>query len=152
MKILKAKPAEARKISLLRRKTLREINKNDYPPIFLKTLIENNSVKGVIKKMKKGNMFCAWEGDILIGTVEWEDNKVKGLYVKKSEIGKGIGAKLMDFIEDYIKSKGINKIRLYSTKYAFKFYKKRGYKLVKSGYWRMGKSKVRNRIMEKELK
>ncbi len=32
MEIRGARKRDARKISLLRRKTLREINKNDYPP------------------------------------------------------------------------------------------------------------------------
>ena len=152
MKIKKARIKDAKKISLLRRKTLREINKNDYPRVFLQFLIDKNSIQGVIKKMRKGDMFCAWDGKTLLGTVEWGDNKVKGLYIKKSELGKGIGNILMEFIEDYVCSKGIKKIRLYSTKHAFKFYKRRGYVLVNSKYWFFNKSRVRDRIMEKKLK
>ncbi len=60
--------------------------------------------------------------------------KIGGLFIKSSEIGKGIGTQLMDFIENYALSKRLKQVRLYSTKFAFNFYKNRGYKLVKSGY------------------
>lgn len=152
MKIRKATKKDARKISSLRRKTLREINKNDYPKVFHDTLINKNSSKEIIKKMKKGDMFCAWRGDALLGTIELRDDKISGLYIKTSEIGRGLGTKLMDFIEDYARSKKIKKVRLYSTKFAFNFYKKRGYHLLPSGYWKIGKESVKDKLMVKELK
>lgn len=152
MIIRKARKKDARKISILRRKTIRELNKNDYPKVFLQFLINENSTKGIIKKMKKRDMFCAWEGDILLGTVDLTGDKIGGLFIKSSAIGKGIGTKLMDFIENYARSKNIRQVRLYSTKFAFNFYKKRGYKLAKSGYWVIAKSKSKDRVMKKRLK
>lgn len=151
MEIRRARQEDARKISLLRRKTLKKKNTNDYPKIFLNFLIKENSTKGVISKMKKKEMFCAWQKNVLVGTVDLEGNKIGGLFVKDSEIGKGIGSRLMDFIEDYAHSKGINHVRLYSTKFAFNFYKKRGYTLGKSGHWIIGKEKVKDKVMEKKL-
>lgn len=151
IEIRRATQEDARKISLLRRKTLKEINKNDYPKIFLDYLINENSTKGIIDKMKKKEIFCAWKENVLIGTVDLERDKIGGLFVKISQLGKGIGTQLMDFIENYARSKGINKVRLYSTIFAVNFYKKRGYALVKSGYWIIGKSKFKDRVMRKEL-
>jgi hypothetical protein len=58
MEIRKATKKDARKISVLRRKTLREINKNDYPEVFLHVLIEGNSTKGIISKMTDRDVFC----------------------------------------------------------------------------------------------
>jgi len=151
MEIRKATKKDAKKISILRRKTLREINKNDYPSEHLQFLINENSAKGIINKMKDRDIFCMWEKDILLGTIELKGNKILGLFIKSSEIGKGVGTKLMDFIENYARSKKIKQVRLYSTKFAFNFYKKRGYRLTPSGYWVIGKSKVKDRVMAKEL-
>jgi len=152
MIIKKARKKDARKISILRRKTLRELNKNDYPKVFIQFLTNENSTQGIINKMKVGMMFCAWEGDTLLGTIELIGNKIKGLFIKTSEIEKGIGTQLMDFIENYAHSKKIKQVRLYSTKSALSFYKKRGYHLSPSGYWVLGKFKVKDRIMKKRLK
>lgn len=151
MIIKRARPKDARKISLLRRKTLKERNKNDYPKIFVDYLITNNSPKELINKMKTRDMFCGWEGDILIGTVDLERDKIGGLFVKNSKIGKGIGTQLMDFIENYARSKKIKKVRLYSTKFAYNFYKKRGYSMTDSRYWKIGRSKSKDRVMIKKL-
>ncbi len=142
---------KARKISILRRKTLRELNKNDYPKIFLQFLINENSIQGTINKMKDRDMFCVWECNTLLGTIDLKGNKIGWLFIKSSEIGKGIGIQLMDFIENYARSKKIKQVRLYSTKFALSFYKKRGYHLIPSGYWILGKSRVKDKIMIKKL-
>ena len=151
MIIKKARKKDARKISILRRKTLREKNKNDYPKVFIQFLINENSTQGIINKMRDREMFCAWEGNTLFGTVDLGGNKIGGLFIKSSEIGKGIGTQLMDFIENYARSKRIKQVRLYSTKFALRFYKKKGYHLRPSGYWVLGKSRVKDRIMKKRL-
>jgi len=151
MKIRIARKKDARKISILRRKTLKEINKNDYPEIFLQFLINENSMLGIINKMADRDMFCMWKGDTLLGTIELKGNKILGLFIKSSEGRKGIGTKLMDFIESYALSKKIKQVRLYSTRSAFNFYKKRGYRLTPSGYWVIGKSRVKDKVMMKKL-
>lgn len=63
MIIRKARKKDASKISILQRKTLSELNKNDYPKVFLQFLISENSPQGVIDKLRKRDMFCAWEGN-----------------------------------------------------------------------------------------
>jgi N-acetylglutamate synthase-like GNAT family acetyltransferase len=151
MRIRKATKKDARKISILRRKTLREINKNDYPEVFIQFLINENSTQGIINKMKDREMFCAWKGNTLLGTIDLAGNKIGGLFIKSSEIGKGLGVQLMDFIENYARSKKIKQVRLYSTKFAFNFYKKRGYHLMPSGYWVIGKSRSKDKVMIKKL-
>ncbi|MEA3329825.1 MAG: GNAT family N-acetyltransferase [Nanoarchaeota archaeon] len=151
MKIKRATKKDARKISILRRKTLKEINKNDYPQEHLQFLINENSTQEIINKMKERDIFCMWEKNILLGTIELKEDKVLGLFIKSAEIGKGIGIKFMDFIEDYARSKKIKQLRLYSTKFAFNFYKKRGYHLIPSGYWVIGKSKSKDKVMIKKL-
>ncbi len=151
MKIKKAIKKDARRISFLRRKTLWEINKNDYPKVFLDFLIKENSTAGIFEKLKDKEVFCLWEKDVLLGTIELKDEKISGLFIRNSKTGKGFGTTLMDFIESYAKIKKIKQLRLYSTKSAIPFYKKRGFKLIPSGYWVIGKSKCKDNVMVKKL-
>ncbi|MBM3234546.1 GNAT family N-acetyltransferase [Candidatus Pacearchaeota archaeon] len=151
MIIRKATRRDARKISLLRRKTLREINKNDYPKKMLDCLINRNSTKNILQIMRERAMFCAWQGRVLIGTVDLKGDKIGGLFIKGSEIGKGIGTQLMDFIEDYARKNKIKKVKLYSTNFAVKFYKKRGYKITSRPEWIIGNVKSKDTVMEKKL-
>ena len=58
MEIKKATIKDAVKISRLRRKTLKEINRKDYPPAPLQFLINENSKQGIINKMKDRDIFC----------------------------------------------------------------------------------------------
>ena len=52
-------------------------------------------------------------------------------YLKPSYIGKGIGKELIEFIEKEAKKNKIKELKLYPTKFAISFYKKRGYKITK---------------------
>lgn len=132
MKIRKAKPEDARKISILRRKTLRKINSNKYPLKIIDILIRKNSGKEVKEKMRKSDLFCAIENEKIIGTIDLEDNKIGGLYIHPDFIGKGIGNGLLEYIENHARKKGIKKLMLYSTLNAENFYRKQGYKLIKN--------------------
>ena len=86
MKIRKATRKDARKISLLRIRSIKNLNKEDYPASFLQFLINKNSVGEIIDKIKKKKMFCLWEGDNLLGTIDLEENKVGGLFIKSTNI------------------------------------------------------------------
>ena len=69
-------------------------------------------------------------------------------------MGKGYGAMLMHHVEDFARSRKIGKIILYSTKTAYPFYKKIGYKLVKQGkstYWTGPGFKSKDIFMQKRL-
>ena len=141
--IRKAKPKDARRISALRRQTLETVNKNDYPRPALEILKKNYSPKSILERMIAREMFVLTDNNRILGTVEFnpESGRVQGLYIDYRHMGKGYGAMLMHHVEDFARSqkpKKIKKIILYSTKTAYPFYKKIGYKLVKQGkpaYW-----------------
>ena len=86
--IRKATKKDARKISLLRRRTLRKINKNDYPKVFLQFLINENSTQVVVDKIMDRDVFCMWDGDVLLGTVELKGNKILGVIDPKRKCSK----------------------------------------------------------------
>jgi len=155
MEIRKATKKDARRISTLRRQTLEKINKHDYPKAALEILKENYSKKSILEKLKKKKVFVLVDKGRILGSIEFNPKigRVQGLYIDYKHLGKGYGFKLMEFIENYAKKKKIKKIILYSTKTAFPFYKKLGYKLVKSKrtFWEGPGFKVKDLFMEKRL-
>jgi len=155
VKIRKATPKDTRRISILRRQTLEKINKHDYPKPALEILKKNYSSKSILERMKRKKMFVLTIKSRIVGSVELnqETGRVQGLYVDYKHLGKGYGLKLMEFVEKYALANKINKIILYSTKTAYPFYKKLGYKLVKSKrtFWEGPGFKVKDLFMEKRL-
>jgi len=136
MKILKARKEDARKIAKMRKNTFEKILAKNYTRKVINYLNNQNNPSDFVKKMKEREMYCAWKDGELVGTVDLEGNKIGGVFVKHDLIGKGIGTKLMDFIENKARSKGIKNVKLYPTKFAVGFYKKRGYKTVKRFKWK----------------
>lgn len=110
-----------------------------------------NSSKMFNKKQMLMEIIKRFKQDYEIFFGYKEDNKLNGyvtlkpffpgykhcevywLAVRKSSQGKGIGTKLMKFIEDYAKRKGFRKVCVYTNKTmgkTRKFYEKSGYKLI----------------------
>jgi predicted N-acetyltransferase YhbS len=152
MKILKAKQSDARKISYLRRNTIKKVNSKDYKKTIINYLVKTSSPKEILKRINNRDMFCIWKNGVLLGTVDLKGNKIGGLYVKSNYIGKGIGKKLMEFIEEYAKKKGIRIVKLYPTITAYNFYVKLGYKRVKKTIWKTEDFKILIYELRKRLK
>ena len=152
MKIKKAKPENAEEISKLIKQTFKNIMSKDYPKKGHILFFNNkNTKKKVLEKIKKHNMFCINDKDKIIGTIYLDNDLIGGLYIKHDHIKKGIGTKLLKFIENYARKKGIKKVRLFSTKYGYPFYLKNNYKLVKKGFWNVNNLRAINYNMEKKL-
>ena len=152
--IRKAMPEDVKRISTLRRQTLEKINLHDYPKPALEILKKNYSPKSILERLKTKEMFVLVEKDKILGTIEFslKTGRVQGLYIDYKHLGKGYGSKLMRFIENYTRAKKIRRIILYSTKTAYPFYKKSGYKLIKGGFWEGPGFKVKDLLMEKQFK
>lgn len=152
MKIRRAKISDAPSLSRLRRGVFGKVKGERYSKKFVDLINKTNSPKGVIENIKSFDVFCLVKGERIIGTVGLKGNKIKGLYVRKSCARKGIGTRLMNFIENYAKKKNLKKLILYSEEKARDFYEKLGYKaLRKETSYEVGIKKV-NYIMEKRLR
>jgi predicted N-acetyltransferase YhbS len=148
LKVRKAKPGDARRIALLRKRTFEKVNRKNYTKEQIDSINKLNPPSRILEKMKKRTMFCLVdENDKLLGVVGLEGNRIGGLFVKHNYIGKGFGKKLLDFIEDYAKKKGHKKVILYSSVYAEPFYQKQGFKKI---YKR--KSKASSKLPIPEIK
>jgi N-acetylglutamate synthase-like GNAT family acetyltransferase len=152
MKIKKAKEKDAKEISRLIKNTFKNINAKDYTKKHILSFNGQNSPKKILDKMKERDVFCLLDNNKIIGTIDLEKNKIGGFFIHHNHINKGNGTLLLKFIENYAKKKKIKKVILCSTKYAYKFYLKNNYKLVKKGFWRINNLRFIKYKLEKKLK
>lgn len=151
MEIKRARLEDYLEIANLRKRTFEEINvrKGHYTDKQIETLNKLNPPEKILEKMKKRDLFCLIENEKILGVVGLEGNKIGGLFVKHNYTGRGVGKKLLEFIENHAREKGIVKIEFDSTEYAKDFYLKAGYTCIKK---KVGKLGISNYEMVKELK
>jgi amino-acid N-acetyltransferase len=103
-----------------------------------------NSFSAAIELLKKNNLptedinpgtqlFVVEEGDEVIATVaveyDYNDALLRSLSVSEDKRSSGIGAELVDFIEDYVSKQGVRTIYILATT-AANFFSRRGYTLI----------------------
>jgi len=152
MKIIKAKTENAEEIAKLRKDTFKNINAKDYTKEHIISFNKENTLKKTLERTKNRDMFCLLdENNKILGVIDLKNNKIGGFFIHHKHIKKGYGRKLLNFIENYARKKGIRKVILYSTKYGYPFYLKNNYKLIKKGFWVVNNLRVRNYLMEKKF-
>jgi putative acetyltransferase len=147
----KAKLSDAKELSEIRRGVFGNITGENYNKKLIAILSEDYSPEKLKKKIKKYPTFCLIKGKEIIGSVSLQGSEVKGVFVKSSHVRKGIGTKLMDFIENYARKKGLKKLHLWSAEKAKGFYEKLGYALVKKVKKNYKGARNVNYVMEKPL-
>ena len=151
MKIRKARVVDIPPISKLILNTIQELNAKDYRKRKLEIEKKQHTIGELKKEIKEKPFFILIDKDKIVGVIKLDlkENRLDRLFLNPQYIGKGFGKKLIIYVENYAKKKGIKKILLYPTDYALEFYKKTGYKITKEciGY---GGYPVYE--MEKELK
>ena len=152
MKIRKATPKDAKEISQLIRSTIEKVNIKDYTKRQVTALVKKNNVEHVLKKIKEREIFCLTDKGKILGSISLAENKIGGLFVRYDCLRKGIGEKLLNFIENYAKHKRIKELKLFSTKTAYKFYLGHGYKFKKRCFMLIGGQKLYALEMRKRLK
>lgn len=148
IRIRRFEQKDARKVSCLIRKTLREVNSKDYPQNVIQFMCENYSPKRIVKKSSNRLMYVAVEDERILGTVSLKDNVILALFVSPKFHGKGIGTELMNYVESAARKRGYRCVSLPSSVTAFEFYRKLGYKKVRDEY---SPQYGRAIIMEKSL-
>ena len=103
-----------------------------------------NSFSAAIELLKNNNLptedinpgtqlFVVEEGDNVIATVaveyDYNDALLRSLSVSEEKRSSGIGAELVDFIEDYVRKQGVRTIYILTTT-AAGFFSRRGYTLI----------------------
>lgn len=131
MKIRKAKKRDLKKVAEIFRT---EFNKEPYNGNWSKEKafkkIREYNKRSLISIAEISNKIV---GFIIYSKYLWSDGfraEVKEIVISSKFQGKGIGTKLMLYVEDFYKKRGIKKILLMTHKKskAFKIYKKGGFK------------------------
>ena len=153
MKIVKAKPEQAQEISELAQEVVNEVLKptGDYNDFQIGEWLKRTAVQVVEEKIETREVFVGIVGDKIVGTIALHKGKILGFYVKKDLQGKGIGGKMLRFIEEYAFEKGLSKIELTSTPIAEEFYLKRGYKNIGKVKVKLGEAIMEETKMVKTL-
>jgi GNAT superfamily N-acetyltransferase len=131
MRIRKFRKEDAKEVSNIIRRCLREVVSKDYPKKAIVGLCDFFTPALLIKNSKNRHLFVAVEKDKIIGTASLKDNTALTVFVNPDIHGKGVGSKLMDKVEGLAEKNGYKIIKLPSGLSSVEFYKKRGYKKVK---------------------
>ena len=142
MKIRKATKKDLKKISEIMSV---EYKKKPYNEKWSKT----TSFQKIKDYFKKSYILVIEEkkrvvGFIIATTFLWYDGKkalIEEIIIDSKHQNKGLGLRLIEFAETFLKKKGVFKIELFANKKskAFQFYKKRGFKISTKAYYYMWK-------------
>ena len=112
--------------------SIEQINSKDYTPRQIRAVTKHRTVKRYKYLMKTDEkFFVATRANKIVGFCSIKKNEIVKLYVHPKEISKGMGVKLLQYVERQTKSNRIKKLILKSTITAKYFYIKNGYKVIR---------------------
>ena len=109
------------------RRAIARTNAADYPPDVIAKLLARHGDKDVIVMIATREMFCALDGDAIVGTVALEGDQLRGLFVEPERQGGGLGGHLVANVEAHATARGRDTLWLQSSITAERFYARRGY-------------------------
>lgn len=113
---------------------LRETNARDYPPSVITRLILTLPDK-VASNLETWCAFVAIVDGQVVGTGSLNGATVSSVYVHPDYQGRGIGAALMDAVEAVANVRSVEALTVQSSVTAKPFYTRRGFKLVREGFF-----------------
>jgi N-acetylglutamate synthase-like GNAT family acetyltransferase len=134
MRIRQFRKDDARQVSNIIRKCLKEVNSKYYPKKVIVYMCNFFSPSKLLEHSKNRTIFVAVENNKIVGTASLKESTILTVFVDPTIHKKGIGTKLMDKIETLAKKKGYKTAELQASLNSSEFYKKRGYKNVKKVY------------------
>ncbi len=149
MKIRKAKQKDAQEITKLRRDNLRKIDSDKYTKKVIDFLVKRDTIERNLKHIEERDYFCLSENNIILGIIALDGDEITDVFIKSDSVKKGLGSKLIKFIEERAKKKGLKKVWLESAQHSRGFYEKMGFKMKK--VIDKGNERI-NYLMEKKLK
>jgi N-acetylglutamate synthase-like GNAT family acetyltransferase len=151
MKIRRFKKEDAIEISKIIKKCFLTLDLGKHTKVGINLQIENNSPENLIIRSKKVNYYIAEKDGKPVGICGFDQYKIHTLFIDLDYHKKGIGKKLLLYILKEAKSKGIKKVKTWSTFYAIPFYSKLGFSGSKEIKLPEGKEEIILIEMEKEL-
>ena len=127
-------------------RALRETNARDYPASVIDRLVLTLP-KGVASTLEEWHAYVAVVDGRIVGTGSLNSNTVRAVFVHPDYQGRGIGTKLMDAVENAAKVQSVNTLSVQSSITAQPFYVKRGFKVVREGFY----GEERTIVMSKDI-
>jgi len=133
MRFRKAKIEDAAELARLHRTTIRTVNSQDYSEDVIEGWVGKSTAKTFRDFHDKSIRFVAVENEKIIafGELVKETGNLGAMYVHKDWIGKGIGKKLFEILENEAVKLGVTKFEFESSTTAKKFYESCGCKTIK---------------------
>ncbi len=151
MRIRKFRKEDAKEVSILKQRSQREVMGGYYPPHVVDFFCRKNTPEYVLNKSKEMDLFVAVEKGKIVGVNGLKKNAVRSFYVLPGFMRKGIGRKLIENVEKLARKKGIKKLLVHSSLYAEEFYRKCGFRKLRTLHNRRGKIRFDEILMEKKL-
>jgi len=127
-------------------RALRETNARDYPASVIDRVVLTLP-KGVVSKLEEWQAYVAVVDGRVVGTVSLNGKTVRAVFVHPDYQGRGIGAKLMDVVENAAKLQSERTLGVQSSITAQEFYAKRGFKIVREAFY----GEERTIVMSKDI-
>jgi N-acetylglutamate synthase-like GNAT family acetyltransferase len=134
VEIRAATSADTNAISHTIVRALRETNARDYPAHVIAAVAENFSPERVAAQIAARQVYVAVIDGVVIGTASLHSRVVRSVYVDPQHQGKGVGARLMDTIEQLAREQTIDTLSVPASITAQAFYQQRGYVVVRDEF------------------
>lgn len=133
--------------------TIREINIRDYTPTQVEAWApENRDMEKWRKSFDGKNVFIAEEDKKILGFGELEDNgHIDRFYIAANHIGKGVGKRIYDAIEDRAKVLNIPLLFVEASITAKPFFARMGFAVIREQTVTVKGVGMNNFVMEKRL-
>ena len=107
--------------------SIRETNAKDYPPDVIERIATHFTAAEVLRRMAGRRVFIALDDTLLLGTISLGPDKVHSVFVRADAQRRGVGRRMMAFIEDIARTEGRRALALSSSLTAVRFYERLGY-------------------------
>jgi GNAT superfamily N-acetyltransferase len=101
-----------------------------YGPEVGELFLQYHSADNILKDAKAGRIWCAREGDKLVGTATVAQGELSRMFVSPAMQGKGVGRLLMHEALSWAQETGVKKLTAWSVPFSRGFYAKFGFYTV----------------------
>jgi len=151
--IRKARQVDKGAIWEIHVRAIREVCKSHYSERELQIWTDVLKPGRYEKQIRKGPFYVAVEGGSIIGfgNLNQKSGEIEALYVHPDHVGRGVGIKILQALENEALDSGLKLLRLTSSLNAVRFYEMAGYKPQQQKRWLLPSEMVVCVSMIKEL-